>query len=149
VSKRWSILGVGTCLVAAACNDSAEYHPPAPRPLIVGMTGPANSVVDCNPDRVGGSCPLAIAVRFRLPAEQFVWKAYVRFQGDGGEDGVDRGYLLTPTGGAGPDQDSNVTVNAAIPPTILRSGALFSYGVRLVTGAGEESAPSTLTVSVP
>ena len=41
-----------------------------------------------------------------------------------------------------------VTVNAAIPTDILRRGALYTYEVRLVTGAGGVSLPTTLTVSV-
>lgn len=131
----------------AGCNDSAGYSEPAPRPQIVNVQGPKDSVVTCDPKATGGACPLAISVTFRLPEDQFVWKAYVRFQGDGSDDGVDRPYLLEYTYGRGA-ADVGVTINAGIPPTILNRSQLFSYSVRLVTGAGEESTAAKLSVSV-
>ena len=136
-----------TGVLVLACNDSSEYLEPGPRPQVVGVTGPRNGAVACDPDTVGGSCLIPIAVTFRLPAEHFVWKVKVRFQGDGGDEGVDRGYLIPPKSGAGLDRDVTVNVEAGIPPTVLRTGATFTYTVRLVTGVGEESDPSTLTVS--
>jgi hypothetical protein len=130
-----------------ACNGSDGYTEPGPRPQIVSMNGPADAVLACDPATVGGACPLPIHVKFRLPEDHFVWKAYVRFQNDGSEDGVDRVYLVAPTYGRN-DADVDVTIAAYVPPTILRKGATFTYGVRLVTGIGEESPMSTLTVSV-
>jgi hypothetical protein len=132
----------------AGCNDSAGYDEPAPRPQIVNVQGPKDSVVTCDPKATGGACPLAISVTFRLPEDQFVWKAYVRFQGDGSDDGVDRPYLLEYTYGRGASADVAVTINAGIPPTILNRSQLFSYSVRLVTGVGEESTAAKLSVSV-
>jgi hypothetical protein len=131
----------------AGCNDSAGYSEPAPRPQIVGVQGPKDAVVTCDPKTTGGACPVAISVTFRLPEDQFVWKAYVAFQGDGSDDGVDRPYLLEYTYGRG-SADVGVTINAGIPPTILNRSQLFSYSVRLVTGLGEESAAAKLSVSV-
>ncbi len=132
----------------AACTDSSEYVVPGPRPQIVSVTGPKDAIVMCDPSKVGGACALPISVRFRLPEDQFVSKALVRFQGDGSAQGVDRAYVLEPTFGKGNATDVDLTVNASVPPTILRTGALFTYTVRLVTGAGEESSVSTLTVSI-
>jgi hypothetical protein len=114
----------------------------------VDAAGPKDAVVACEPKAVGGACPLAIRVTFRLREDQFVNKAIVRFQGDGGDVGVDRAYLLNATFGKGEAVDVSVTINANVPPAILQRGALFTYTVRLVTGQGEESATSTLTVSV-
>jgi len=133
--------------ITPACNGSDGYTEPGPRPQIVRMSGPQEGVLACDPSTVGGSCPLPIRVTFRLPEDHFVWKAYVRFQNDGSEDGVDRIYLVDPTYGRN-DADAEVTIPAYVPPTILRRGATFTYGVRLVTGIGEESPMSTLTVSV-
>lgn len=121
---------------------------PGPRPQIVQVTGPKDSTVACDPKAVGGACALPISVTFRLQADQFVQKALVRFQGDGSDQGVDRAYLLDQVFGKGNEEAVSLTVNASIPPTIVRPGALFTYTVRLVTGAGEESAAATLTVSV-
>jgi hypothetical protein len=104
-------------------------------------------------------------VIFRLPADQFVWKALVRFQGDGSDLGVDRDYsigtprvapdggplpdrIVAPTFGKGPDVDVPVAIDAIVPPTVLRNGALLTYTVRLLTGAGAESSPTPLTVSI-
>ena len=141
------VLAFGLSAIVA-CNESDGFTEPGPIPQIVNASGPAGAVVTCDPRTAGGGCPLPITVRFRLPEDQFVWKAYVRFQGDGSDLGVDRGYPLERTFGKGDSADVPVTVNASIPPTILRRGALFTYSVRLVTGTGEESATSTLTVSV-
>jgi hypothetical protein len=134
------------CIVG--CNTSNEYSEPGPRPQILNAAGPKDAVVSCDPATVGGACPLPVSVTFRLPEDQFVWKALVRFQGDGSDQGVDRAYLLDQVFGKGSAKDVSVTVNANIPPNIVRTGALFTYTVRLVTGAGEESTVSTLTVSV-
>jgi hypothetical protein len=134
--------------MTAACNDSNGFTPQGPRPQIVTAVGPKDGIVVCDPATVGGVCPLGINVTFRLTQGEFVTKALVRFQGDGSDTGVDRGYVLDHKLGQGDSVDVPVTINASIPPTILRRGALFTYSVRLVTGAGEESTPSTLTVSV-
>lgn len=134
--------------MAAACNDSKGYDEPGPRPLIISVAGPKDSIVQCNPEATGGACPVPVSVTFRLPEDQFIRKAYVRFQGDGSDDGVDRGYPLESAYGKGDAVDTTVTINAAVPATILRAPALFTYTVRLVTGLGEESSPTTLTISV-
>src|SRR5690606_16419496 len=100
----------------------------------------------------GGNCPLPINVTFRLAEPHFVSKAIVRFQGDGSDEGVDRNYPIEDPfekgAGKGEGVDVSIVVDARVPGTILRRGALLTYGVRLLTGAGEESTPSTLTVSV-
>ena len=146
-SKVLVALPLSTVLIGGCAETSGDADQ-GPRPQIVAVSGPKSAVVVCDPATTGGSCPLPIEVTFRLAEDQFVWKAYVRFQGDGGDDGVDRGYLLERTSGRG-DVDTAVTVNASIPPTILRTeGALFRYTVRLVTGAGEESAETPLSISV-
>jgi hypothetical protein len=142
---RWLLFAVA---LLAACNDSSGFSPPGVRPTIVKAAGPKDATVSCDPKETGGACGLPITVTFRLPADQFVWKAYVRFQGDGGDTGIDHGYLLDRQFGKGEATDVSVTIQAAIPPAILRPSALFTYTVRLVTGAGEESDESTLTVSV-
>lgn len=131
-----------------ACNSSDGYSEPGPRPQVVSVVGPRDNVVVCDPAAVGGACAFTLDIAFRLPEDQFVWRAYVRFQGDGSDDGVDRGYLTTVAYGKGSGADANVSINANVPPTILRRGALFTYSVRLVTGAGEESTPATLSLSV-
>lgn len=133
--------------LVVACNESDVAHEPLPEPQIISVTGPKDGIVTCEPKAGGGACPIAISYVFRLPEAQFVQKAIVRFQGDGSDVGVDRQYALEPTFGKN-DGDVPVVVNASIPPTILRTGALFTYSVRLVTGAGGESPASTLTVSV-
>jgi hypothetical protein len=148
VLRWWTILTVAFSLLASGCTDSSGYSEPGPRPQIVAIAGPPSSAVVCDPEQTGGACPLSIRITFRLPPEHFVWKAYVRFQGDGGDTGVDRGYLIPLTFGAGEDQDATVTVDAAVPPALLGQNTLLRYGVRLVTGAGEESPMSTLTLSV-
>lgn len=114
----------------------------------MSVAGPKDSVVACDPKVVGGACALPLSVTFRLPEDQFVSKALVRFQGDGSDQGVDREYLLDQVFGKGSATDVTVAVAANVPPTVLRTGALFTYTVRLVTGAGEESSAPTLTVSV-
>lgn len=131
---------------AAACNDSSTYEAPGVQPQIVSATGPAGSTVVCHPVDTGGNCPLPIKVTFRLPKDQFVTRAIIRFQSDGSDVGVDRFYAVPPT--YGEDQDVTITIDADIPATILRRNALFTYSVVLVTGAGAKSAASTLTVSV-
>lgn len=146
--------------IAVACTDtSADVDVTGPQPQIVAAVGPNGNVVACNDpisdagttgdagQNVGGNCPIAIKVTFHLPAGQIVNKALVRFQGDGSNVGIDRDFVLPPT--AGQDStDVTVTVNAAIPTDILRRGALYTYEVRLVTGSGGVSQPTTLTVSV-
>ena len=44
--------------------------------------------------------------------------------------------------------DVSVTIDAAVPTDILRRGALYTYEVRLISGTGAVSVPSTLTISV-
>jgi len=136
-------------LALAACDDGGSGAPPGPEPVIVAATGPANGVAACDPAASGGNCVLPVTVTFRLLEPEYVWKAYVRFQGDGTDRGVDRGYLLPFTVGRGAGTDVQVVVNASVPATVLRRGALFTYSVRLVTGSGAESASTTLSVSVP
>jgi hypothetical protein len=135
-------------LALAACDDESTGAPPGPPPQIVAVAGPANGIVACDPAATGGTCALPITITFRLPEPEFVWKAYVRFQGDGTDAGVDRGYLLPYTIGKG-GADVQVVVNANVPPNLLRRGALFTYSVRLMTGSGAESPSTTLSVSVP
>jgi hypothetical protein len=152
-------LAFALALAGAACNDGTAVTQTAFQPQIVTAQGPQGGVVTCDPTTAGGNCALPIAVTFRLPQGQFVWKAFVRFHGDGSDDGVDHGYPLQAEPDAGTSQvaglvfgngDTPVTVNvaASVPPTILRRGALFTYTVRLVSGNGVESQASTLTVSV-
>ena len=141
-----SALAAATLL--PACNDSSGAGEAGPRPVIANAAGPKDSVVACDPKVVGGACALALSVTFRLPEDQFVWKALVRFQGDGTDQGVDRAYMLDQTYGKGSTTDVSVAVNASVPPPLLRPGALLTYTVRLVTGAGEESAEARLTVSI-
>lgn len=148
--------------IAVACTDtSADVDATGPDPVIVAVTGPTNNVVQCNDpvtltdagtlvdpkENLGGNCPIVLEITFHLPAGQFVNKARVRFQGDGSNVGVDRDYALPQTFGQD-SADVKLTVNAAVPTTILRRGALYSYEVRLVTAAGGVSLPTTLTVSV-
>jgi hypothetical protein len=135
-------------LAIAACDDEGTGAPPGPAPQIVAVAGPANGIVACDPAATGATCPLAITITFRLTEPEFVWKAYVRFQGDGTDRGVDRGYLVPYTIGKGTN-DVQVVVNANVPPNLLRRGAQFTYSVRLVTGSGAESSSTTLSVSVP
>jgi hypothetical protein len=134
-------------VASAACNDSDGFTSPDLAPQIVTVSGPQGGVVTCDPATAGGNCPLPLAITFRLPQGQVVTKAYVRFLGNGSDTGVPQGYTLPPTMG---DDATNVVVNvaASIPPTILGTGSLFTYAVRLVTGIGKESSESTLTVSV-
>jgi hypothetical protein len=147
-SSSSSVFGssaVALLLALSACNDSKGYSEPGPRPQIVDVTAPAS--VECNSALSGGACPLQIGVTFRLPEDQFVWKAYVRFQADGSDFGVDRGYLLPNTYGLGDTQDVVVGVSADVPPSLVGSETLH-YTVRLVTGAGEHSEESAETVTV-
>jgi hypothetical protein len=139
------------CLVVLAawgCNDSSDSTPPGPKPQIVTAVGPKDGVVGCDPTVSGGVCPLPITITFRLAEPEIVTKAFVRFQGDGTDVGIDHGYSLPNVPGKGENVDVPVTITSSIPPTILRKGALFTYSVRLVTGTGQESTPSTLTISV-
>ena len=169
---RASVLSLLSALGAVGCNDGKAVTDTELQPQIVTASGPANGVVTCDPLVTGGVCALPISLTFRLPANQFVWKAYVRFHGDGSDTGVDHAYLLRCTDadagadagvGAGcadhpseifgkgtlpTDPAVPVSFSAEIPPTILRKGALFTYTVRLVSGNGVESQASTLTVSV-
>ena len=133
---------------APACNDSQRYVEPGPIPQIVSVAGPKDGVVRCSPDKSGGACPLPLGVSFRLAEDRFVSKAYVRFQGDGSDVGVDRGYLVTSTWGLGTAQDQTVKVDAVVPATILRVNAQLTYSIRLVTGTGDESTESTLQVTI-
>lgn len=107
----------------------------------------ARDALACDPSASGGSCPMALEIKFRLPPEQFVCKAYLRFQGDGTEDGVDRGYLVERVFGQG-DEPQTAHVDALVPPNMIRRGALLTYSVRLVSGAGAESDPATLPLSL-
>jgi len=136
-----------------ACNDSKEYLVPGPVPQIVrvaGVDGDAGvPTASCTPADGGGACPLVVTVVFRLAEGSIVTKAIVRFEGDQNDTGVDHGYVVSPTVGKGAATDVSVTVDAAIPATILRAGALYTYSVRLLTAAGDESIATSLTVSVP
>jgi len=134
-------------VAAAACNDSSTYEPPGIQPQIITATGPTGATVVCHPVDSGGNCPLPITVAFRLPKDQFVTRAIVRFQGDGSDIGIDRTYSVDPASG-NDGADVSLTIEADIPATILRRNALFTYTVVLVTGAGAKSTASTLTISV-
>ncbi|MBX3213460.1 MAG: hypothetical protein KF850_15590 [Labilithrix sp.] len=140
-------------LFAAACTRSDGWYESGPRPHIVSVTGPSLSdgrvrnTVLCSPDATAGACPMTLGVTFRLPEEHFVWKALVRFQNDGSEDGVDREYLVEERFGGG-DADVSVNVPAFVPPGLIRAGTLNRFSVRLVSGAGELSDPSTLAVTI-
>ncbi len=139
-----------TCALAAlvtGCATSSDYHEPGPLPQITNVTAP--KTLTCEQRASGGACPITISVKFRLPEDQFVSRALVRFQTDGSDIGVDRTYALEYVFGLGTSADVGVTIQAFVPPTVLRPGsALYTYSVRLMTGAGEESVPTTLTVSV-
>ena len=93
-SSSWIVSGMVACatLVALvpmpACNDSKGYHEPSSTLRIVSVTGPKDNALTCDSRANTGACPFSVNVTFRLPAEQFVWKAYVRFQGDGDDVGV-------------------------------------------------------------
>jgi len=133
-----------------ACNDSKEYVTPGPVPQITKVSGPAVASASCTPsDGGGGGCGLMVTVQFRLADGSFVTKAIVRFEGDQNDTGVDHGYVVSPTVGKGDSTDVSVVVDAQIPATILRAGALYTYSIRLLTGAGDESLATTLSVSVP
>lgn len=131
-----------------ACdNSSSIVDPVGVKPDVKAVTGPAGGGVRCHPADTGGNCALPIKVTFTLPKGEFIAKAIVSFQGDGSDTGVDRYYAVPFTYG----QDATevtLDIDADIPTTILRQNALFTYTVRLVTGAGAESDVSTLTVSV-
>ncbi len=142
------MFALATLSAVPACNDSKGYDEPSTSLRIVGISGPKDNVVHYDPDSNSGACPLSLGIIFRLPEDQLVTRAYVRFQGDGNDVGVDRGFLVEHTYGKGPDTDASVTVNAAVPATIVRTGALFTYSVRLVTANGDESPESTQTVTV-
>src|SRR5512140_3814446 len=125
---RWSLLAF--FVASAACKDGTDVTTSDLQPQIVTAQGPTNGVVTCDPTTAGGNCPLPSSVTFRLPKDQFVWKAYVRFHGGGSDNGADRGYMLGET--FGNDAPALVvTIPASIPPTIIRRGALFTYTVRL------------------
>lgn len=136
-------------VLLAACNDSKEYNPPGPVPQIQSVTGPAGAVATCSLADGGGNCPLEVKVTFRLAEGSFVTKAILTFAGDQDDDGVDHAYVLPPTYGLGAATDVTVTIPGLIPATILRTGALYTYSVRLLTGAGDTSATTSLTVTVP
>lgn len=142
------MFALATLIAMPACNDSKGYDEPSTSLRIVSISGPKDNVVHYDPNSNSGACPLPLGVVFRLPEDQVVTRAYVRFQGDGGDLGVDRGFLVEQTHGKGLDEDASVTVHAAVPPTILRTDALFTYSVRLVTANGDESPESTQTVTV-
>jgi hypothetical protein len=149
------ILGAG--LVAAACDNKSDiYEDPGIQPQIVSAAGPAGGAVTCHPvDSVvdgghigtGGNCALDVQVTFHLPQGQFVDKAIVAFEGDGSDVGIDRHYPVANTFGQG-DTDVTVKIPIEVPPSILRENALFTYTVKLVTGAGAQSVATTLTISV-
>lgn len=144
---------LGVAVIAAsplfACdNSSSIYEPPGVEPQKVRVVGPTGGGVRCHPADTGGNCPLPLKITFQLPQGEFVAKAIVTFQGDGNDTGVDRYYAIPYTYGQGDGVDVTLDMEADIPTTILRQNALFTYTVRLVTGAGAQSAVSTLTVSV-
>jgi hypothetical protein len=155
-------LAASVFAIAVGCTDtSADIDVTGPQPQIIAAVGPANGVVACNDpvvttdagtlvdagENLGGNCPISVKLTFHLPPGQFVNKALIRFQGDGSSDGIDRGFTLPQTFGQG-TTDVSVTVDAAVPTDILRRGALYTYEVRLISGAGAVSLPTTLTVSV-
>ena len=142
------MFALATLIAMPACNDSKGYDEPSTSLRIVGISDPKDNIVHYDPDSNSGACPLPLGIIFRLAEDQLVTRAYVRFQGDGNDVGVDRGFLVEHTYGKGLDEDATVTVNAAVPPSILRTDALFTYSVRLVTANGDESAESTQTVTV-
>jgi len=143
---------LGTAALGA-CNESGPYVEPGPRPVIVGVEGPsledggARDSVACNVDSSDGSCPITLKVTFRLSPEHFVWKAFLRFDGDGNDTGIDRGYLVSPQYGVDGGTQT-VEIRAAVPPTVLGRGGLLTYSVRLLTGAGQESDPSSQVLTV-
>lgn len=161
-SSSWgvsSIFAVAVLVAAPACNDSKGYHDPSASSLrIVSVSGPRDNVVTYDPASNSGACPFSVNVTFRLAEDQFVSMAYVRFQGDGQDDGIDRGHgivWVNPEGGiegraygAGSENNVTVRVDTAVPPAILRTNAQFTYSVRIMTGAGDESPASTLTLTV-
>lgn len=144
-------LAIAALIGAPSCTDStsADYvEPVGEPPQIVRVDGPTD-VLTCIIKDTGGACPLTpLSVTFRLAEDQFVRMAYVRFQGDTSDNGADRGYLLTPTyGGGAADVTVNVA-NAVVPANILGTTTFFTFWVRLVTGAGEESTESRFDISV-
>ena len=162
-SSSWIVSGMVACatLVALvpmpACNDSKGYHEPSSTLRIVSVTGPKDNALTCDSRANTGACPFSVNVTFRLPAEQFVWKAYVRFQGDGDDVGVDRAFDvvgLNDAGvsgrvfGAGPETDVAVRIDTAVPPAVLGTNTQLTYSVRMVTGAGDESTEATLKLTV-
>lgn len=107
------------------------------------------TTVNCAPVDTGGACPFSIDLYFRLPEEQFVTSAFVRFQRDGSDAGVDRLYKVKEIrNGQGDARDASVSIDAQVPPNLVGTGALFTFSVRLVTGIGEQSDESTLTLTV-
>ncbi len=140
-------------LAGPACTHSDGWSEPGPRPQVTRVVGPSindgrtRDTVQCSPKVSGGACPMTVTVYFTLPEDQFVSKAYVRFQGDGSDEGVDREYILEPRYGGGVSE-VGVAVSAIVPPSLIRVGALNRYSVRLVTGAGETSERSTLPLSI-
>lgn len=140
-------------LAAPACTHSDGWSEPGPRPQIVNVVGPSlnlgktRDTVECDPEKSGGACPMTVSVSFILPEDQVVTKAIVRFQNDGSDEGVDRHYLIEPVYGGG-SAPVSAGVSAIVPPSLIRTGALNRYSIRLVTGAGEESEPATLPLSI-
>ena len=164
-SSSWIVSGMFACGMFACatlaatpgCNDSKGFHEPSSTLRIVSVTGPEGSVLTYDPESNSGACPFSVDVTFRLPPEHFVWKAYVRFQDDGDSIGVDRAFDVVAVGdggangrvfGAGPDTDVTVRIDTAVPPAVLRPNTLLTYSVRIVTGAGDESPESTLSLTV-
>jgi hypothetical protein len=127
-------------------SSSSDYHEPGPRPQIVGITAP--STVECTPECSGGACPLTIGVSFSLPPDQFVKQGLVRFQRDGSDIGVDRPYNIEPVYGVDLPGSVSATLSATVPANLVGTGSLFTYSVRLVTGAGEVSEATTLNLTV-
>lgn len=153
-----SALGLGlvalgsTGAAIVACDNSSstyddEKYDASFRPQIISVTGPVGGGVSCRPVDAGGNCPLPLKVTFRLPAGQYIAKAIVTFQGDGSDIGIDRFYAVPFTFGQD-GTDVVLEIPAEVPTTILRTNALFTYTVRVITGAGSESIRTTLTVSV-
>lgn len=134
--------------MGAGCTDSSAYSEPGPRPQIVSAAV-ASEAVNCAPADTGGACTVNVSVKFRLPDDHFVTTGIVRFQRDGSDEGVDRFYPVREVKyGLGPATDAEVSVDAVVPPNLVGTGVLFTFSVRIVTGLGEVSDASTLTITV-
>lgn len=134
--------------MASAC-DKGTYYGPQPRPTITKAALSGATTVNCWPGDTGGACPISVIVSFRLPEDQFITGGIVRFQHDGSDRGVDHFFPLPESRfGAGEDKDVSISIDTAVPPTLVGVGTLRTFSVRLQTGAGEESDESTLQITV-